>query len=112
MSRKQPNPFADTEMIRAYHVERRELENLYDVDVVSEITTAVRPDRILIKQRAYVRNRDNAPQAPLCTYTMEWPNAQAMSMPAALFRSAVMLSRLVCDSMMDFQREMERTGQR
>jgi len=109
MSRKSANPFADTEMLRAYHIERRELEATFDVDVVSEITTACRPDRILIKQKAYARGTGPEPQAPLCSYTIEWPNAELMSMPAALFRSAVMLSRLVSDSTADMAREFLRT---
>lgn len=101
MSRKTSNPFADSEFVRAFHVERRECEAAYEVKIVTSITTAIKPDRVQIRHEAMDLRVSGADSKPMCSYTMEWPNVQKMAFSAALFRSAVSMTRLVQDSRRD-----------
>lgn len=101
MSSKGKNPYADTEFVRAYHIERRECEAAYDVQVVTTITTACRPDRVVIRMEANSLLVNDRHDKPLCSTTTVWPNEQVMSFAAALFRTSVSLTRLVEDSRAD-----------
>jgi len=105
MSTKVKNPYADTEFVRAFHTERRECEAAYDVCIFTSITTAIRPDRVVIRHEAYLLDVPRADQKPLCSVTWEWPNPTSMSFPAALFRSAVEMSRMVQDSCTDLWKD-------
>jgi len=105
VSKKAANPYADTEFVRSFHVERRECEAAYGVSIVTSITTAVRPDRVQIRHEAYDTTSPRGEVKPMCSYVMDWPNESAMSFSAALFRSAVSLTRLVQDSCADLWRD-------
>jgi len=105
MANKGSNPYADTEFVRSFHIERRECEAAYDVSVVTSITTAVRPDRIVIRHEAYDTQSPRGEVKPLCSVTLEWPNEKLMSFSAALFRSAVSMTRMVQDSRTDLWKE-------
>jgi len=105
MSTKPKNPFADYEFIRSYHTERRECEAAYEVHWVTSITTATRPDRVVIRMEAYLADAPRVDAKPLCSTTREWPNESSISFTACLFRTAVSLTRLVQDSCADLWRE-------
>ena len=104
MSKKEKNPFADSEMLKAYHIERRELESAENVQVVTSITTACRPDRVVIRMEAIELSTAYNGRVPLCSTTREWPNEVSMSFSACLFRTCVSLTRLVQDSHADLWR--------
>jgi len=104
MSTRGKNPFADYEFIRSYHTERRECEAAYEVHWVTSITTAARPDRIVVRLEAYLNDDPTASGKPLCSCTREWPNEVSISFTACLFRTAVSLTRLVQDSCADLWR--------
>jgi len=101
MSTKPKNPYADTEFIRAYHVERRECEAAYEVVIVTTITTATRPDRVVVRMEAVSHRPADKGDKPLCSVTNEWPNEHIMSFSACLFRSAVSMTRMVEDCRAD-----------
>jgi len=111
MATKGKNPYADTEFVRAYHTEVRELQSSYNVRVVSHITTAYRPDRVVIALTAFEMGETGWKEQKLCSTTMEWPNVQSMSFSAALFRCAVSLTRLVQDSVCDVLKTWATEGQ-
>lgn len=101
MSVKGKNPYADTEFVRAYHIERRECEAAYNVQVVTTITTASRPDRVMVRMEAWDLDKPHPDAKPMCSTTIHWPNEQVMSFAACLFRTSVSLTRLVEDCRRD-----------
>jgi len=101
MSTKPKNPYADTEFIRAYHIERRECEATYDVGIETKIVTAVKPDRVVIRMEAVSTRPEDKNQRVLCSVTNVWPNEHIMSFAGCLFRTAVSMTRMVEDSRAD-----------
>jgi len=101
MARESRGAHSDFEYIRSFHVERRECEQAYDVYITTSITTAIRPDRLVIRHEARLLELDPSEGRPLASYTLEWPNSVSMSFSAALFRSAVSMTRLVQDGVAD-----------
>lgn len=97
MSTKPKNPFADTEFVRAYHIERRELEATWEVQVTTTVTTAARPDRVVVRMEALDLRAPYEGQKPLCSVTVDWPNENIISFSACLYRASVSLTRLVSD---------------
>lgn len=112
MSTKGKNPYADHEFVRSYHTERRECESAYEVHWVTSITTATRPDRVVVRMEAYLVDAPREDQKPLCATTTEWPNMVSMSFAACLFRTAVNLTRLVQDSCADLWKDTLRAQHR
>jgi hypothetical protein len=104
MPKRERNPYADYEFIRAYHIERREAEAAFDVVITSSIVTATRPDRVLIRMEA-VDTRVKLPNPkPLCAVERSWPDGREATFSVALFQTAVALTRLVEDSRRDLWR--------
>jgi hypothetical protein len=101
MPRESKGAHGDYEYIRSFHVERRECEQAYDVWITTSITTAIRPDRLVIRHEARLLEQDAVEGGPLCAVTLEWPNSVSMSFSAALFRSAVSMTRMVQDAVAD-----------
>lgn len=101
MSSKQKNPYADTEWIRAYHIEVREVAAAHDVLVTTHICTAIRPDRVVIRMEAHLYDDGLAPTKPLCSYETCWPDPEARSFSCALFQASAKLTRLIEDSLAD-----------
>jgi hypothetical protein len=98
MSSKPKNVHGDHEYLRSLNIERGICEDEYDVVVTTTISLRDSPYRLRVRIEAWDWSTEEEPQAPLCSYEADWPNAQAISWCAFLFNSMVKLARLVEDS--------------
>lgn len=101
MGKAGKNPYADSEFLRAYKIEVRELETEYAVRVVSSIEVSKTGSRIDLVHDAYEDWGDHRGDAPICSYRTTWPNGSTRSFTAELYHAATQLERLVRDSKWD-----------
>jgi len=101
MSSKPKNVHGDYEYLRSLNIEKEAVENEHHVLVATTISLRDSPYRLCVRLEAWDSDSPETQQGPLCSYEGHWPNEQAISWPAFLFRSMVGLSRLVEDSRRD-----------
>jgi hypothetical protein len=101
MSSKPGAAHSDYEYLRSAMLEKENTESEHDVLVTTAITLCGSPYGLRVRSEAWDSRARESAQAPLCSIEGRWPNAQAISWPAFLFRHQVDMGRLVADSRRD-----------
>ena len=101
MSTKPKSAHGDYEYLRSLNIEKETCEIEHHVLVATTIGLRDSPYRLCVRIEAWDSDCPQEQQGPLCSYEAHWPNEQAISWTAFLFRSMVGLARLVEDSRRD-----------
>jgi hypothetical protein len=101
MSSKPNGVHSDYEYLRSAMQEKESIQDEHLVLVTTTIGLRGSPYCLCVRSEAWSLEGEGEPQAPLCSSEGFWPNAQAVSWPAFLFRHMVGLGRLVADSRRD-----------
>jgi hypothetical protein len=104
MSSKNGSGYGDYEYLRAAVTQKEHTEHEFNVVVTAAISLCRSPYVLRVHLEAWAAGQEGA-QAPLCSYTVTWPNATTAGWCATLFQAYVKLDRLVEDSSRDYARE-------
>lgn len=101
MSNKPGGAHGDYEYLRSANIEKENTQDEHNVVVTTAIGLRHSPHCLCVRSEARSTLEWEDPNEPLCSVEGYWPNAQAISWPAFLFRHYVALGRLVADSRRD-----------
>jgi len=101
MSRKQEvQSGADESFVRAFYDALADLEIGNDLYTSMEITRTRRKGVLLVKITAYLEPVEGY-KRPVATYSVEYPNATASTLSAALYQASVRFCKVVDDALLE-----------